>query len=338
MKQTLLFLVFLVATLCKVDGQVEPGKAMIRAANDLIQGLNEAQRSKIMFEVNDTSREIWHYLPVASFGRFGQPLSELNEEQDQLVYNLLESSLGDEGFFKAQQIMSLESVLRSLENNAPNRDPEQYHISIYGKPAKKGIWSWGFSGHHISLHFTMVDGAIASTPTFLGSNPADVPSGPKKGLRVLKDEEELGISLVSSLSKEQQDKAIILDEAPYEIFTKADVRVNPLSNEGIRYAELNDQQKVSLRAIVSEYLAVMPASIAQGRKKKIDQGGWDQIYFAWAGVTDRSAGHYYRIQGPSFLIEFDNTQNNANHVHTVWRDFKGDFGRDLIADHYKTAH
>jgi len=314
------------------------GADMVKAAESLLSSLSDDQRARITFEVNDTSREIWHYLPLANFSRFGIPLRDLNPTQDALVYHMLEVSLSAEGYDKARQIMDLENVLKIMENNSPRRDPEQYHIAIYGTPSLKGIWSWSLSGHHVSLHFTVVDGEIASTPTFLGSNPAEVRQGEKKGLRVLHDEEDKGLTLVQSLTEEQKKQAVFADESPYEIFTGAKSEVSPLEDYGIHYSELNESQQNSLRAIIEEYIAVMPAELAKTRHNKVEAGGWDDIQFAWAGVTDRSAGHYYRIQGPSFLIEFDNTQNDANHIHTVWRDFDGDFGRDLLKEHYNSSH
>jgi hypothetical protein len=314
------------------------GDDMVAAANKLLASLTADQRAEVTFEVNDTSREIWHFLPVASFDRFGLPLNQLSDAQDQLVLDLVKASVSTEGFDKARQIMDLESILKVMENNSPNRDPQQYHIAIYGTPSTKGIWSWSFSGHHISLHYTMVDGTLASTPTFLGANPGEVMQGEKKGLRVLIDEEEKALVLIASMNSEQKAKAIIADKAPYEIFTAAASEVKPLENLGVKYSEMSAEQKKMLKAIVDEYISFMPKEIAKLRTKKINQSGWEDIVFAWAGVTDRSDGHYYRIQGPSFLIEFDNTQNNANHVHTVWRDFDGDFGRDLIREHYQASH
>lgn len=337
-KQTRLCMVLFV-----LSGMLSPaiagtGEEMVMAARKLLESLNPGQKQQVTFEVNDTSREIWHYLPVADFDRFGLPLTELNDAQDQLVLGLVRSSLSDEGFGKAQQIMELERVLKVMENNSPRRDPEQYHIAVYGTPSMKGIWSWSLSGHHLSLHFTMVEGKMASTPTFMGSNPAEVRQGVKQGLRVLKDEEDKGLALINALTADQQKQAIFTAEAPYEIFTAAKSLVNPLDITGIPYRDLSMAQKNMLKEIVEEYIAVMPDDLAKNRRAKIEKEGWSDVYFAWGGVTDRSAGHYYRIQGRSFLIEFDNTQNNANHIHSVWRDFNGDFGRDLIGEHYKASH
>lgn len=311
---------------------------MVSAAMKLLNSLSEEQKNTLTFEVNDTSREIWHYLPVADFSRFGIPLNELSPEQDELVYNLLQKSLSVEGYDKARQIMDLENILKVMENNSARRDPQQYHVAIYGHPSPTATWSWSLSGHHLSLHFTMMDGKIADTPTFLGSNPAEVRQGSKAGLRVLHAEEDIALALIQSLSPDQKKSAVFLEEAPYEIFTAAKSQVTALDDAGISFALLDNEQKKLLTELVEEYIALMPADLASKRRQMVDQGGWERIKFAWAGVTDRSAGHYYRVQGPEFLIEFDNTQNNANHIHSVWRDFDGDFGRDMIREHYNNSH
>ncbi len=311
--------------------------AMVRAANDLVEALSPAQHDQAVFEFSDSARSIWHFLPLASFGRYGIPLSDLSDQQDELVFELMRSALSKKGFSKAETIIALEDILKQLEDNSPTRDREQYHIAIYGDPSKEGTWAWGISGHHLSLHFTMIDGKMSTTPTFMGSNPAEVKSGPKKGLRVLKAEEDLGFKLITALPADLQDQAIFLKDAPREIFTAAESMVEPLEKAGIRFSDMQRTHQKMLYDIIWEYASTMPAELAQQRMDKIHKAGWDDIQFAWAGVTDRSGGHYYRIQGPTFLIEFDNTQNNANHIHSVWRDFDGDFGRDLLKDHYHDA-
>ncbi len=315
-----------------------PEDQMLSAAESVISSLSDVQKKQAVYQFKDTLRDVWHYLPATDFTRNGIALTELDDEQDAKVYELLKSVLSQEGYDKVQTIMDLENVLRELENNPTRRDPQKYHISFFGIPAKKGTWGWGFSGHHVSLHFTMVNGHLATTPTFLGSNPAEVRSGEHKGLRVLKDEEDMGLDLINSLSTDQQKTAIILKESPYEVYTGSMREVSPLDQLGVSYAEMDSKHQKQLKSLVGEYLSTLPKELAHLRSKKIDKNGWDDIHFAWAGVTDRSAGHYYRIQGESFLIEFDNTQNDANHVHTVWRDFAGDFGRDLLKEHYDNSH
>ena len=309
----------------------------MQAANEFISSLDKEQSDLALISFEDDGRTDWHFLPVASYDRQGISLAELSDEQDQKLFDLLQASLSAEGYDKTQNIIELENVLKMLEKDNSTRDPEQYHIAIYGMPKSKGTWGYSFQGHHVVLHYTFIDGKISAAPTFLGANPAEVPSGTKKGLRVLKDEEDLGLALITGLSDEQRERAVIASEAPREIFTTNAAKVDPLDPVGVSYAEMSSENKKLLDQLITEYISVMPTDIAQKRLGKLTNAGIDNIRFAWAGVTDRSAGHYYRLQGPTFLIEFDNTQNDANHIHTVWRDFEGDFGRDLIREHYHHA-
>ncbi len=310
---------------------------IVKETNAFLDALSPQQREAATFEFEDDGREKWHFLPVASFDRAGISLAELDDAQDALLFNLLEASLSAEGYDKATNIVALEDVLKVLEKNNATRDPEQYHIAVYGEPKSKGTWGYSFQGHHLVLHYTFVDGKLSGAPTFLGANPAEVPSGEKKGLRVLKDEEDLGIQLVNNLTPEQQKIALIADEAPREIYTANASEVTPLEEAGVRYADMSTENKKLIDRLITEYVSVMPDDVARKRVEKLTAAGIDKIRFAWAGTFDRSDGHYYRIQGPTFLIEFDNTQNDANHIHTVWRDFDGDFGRDLIREHYHSA-
>jgi hypothetical protein len=218
------------------------------------------------------------------------------------------------------------------------RDPEGYFFSIFGTPADKGAWGWRVEGHHVSLHFTVVDGNVTvSAPTFFGSNPAEVREGEKKGLRVLGFEEDPARALMESLDVAQRAKATISATAPNDVLTMNAVSVNPLAPPGVLASELNAASRQKLMAIVEAYTAQMAPEIAALRTAQLQKAGADKITFAWAGGTVKGEKHYYRVQGPTFLIEYDNTQNDGNHVHSVWRDFDGDFGRDLLREHLESA-
>lgn len=308
---------------------------MVGKANAFVASLNPEQRAIGILEFDDQHRTTFEYLPPADVPRRGISLKKLSEAQDMLVHDLLRSSLSEKGYWKTEQIIALEAILKVLEGGSDRRDVEEYYLMIFGTPAEKGTWGWRFEGHHLSLSFTMVDGKIATTPTFLGTNPAEVRSGEKKGLRVLAQEEDLAFDLLHSLSKDQVFRTIFMDKAPAEIFTAKDIEVEPLDPKGIGYAEMSDESRKILEALVQEYIDVMRADLAVIRKGKLEEAGWDEVYFAWAGAKQKGEGHYYRIQGPTFLVEFDNFQNNANHIHSVWRDFDGDFGRDLLREHYE---
>jgi hypothetical protein len=250
-------------------------------------------------------------------------------------------SLSSKGLFKASSIMSLEEVLKKIEgtNRRFPRDPELYHVSIFGEPGPDETWGWRFEGHHLSLSFTIVGGhVISATPSMMGTNPAIVPDGPHKGMQILADEEILGRELAKSLSAEQKPKAVLSDEAPNDITTGNLRTISPLQPAGINWKELNDDQQELVWKLVETYVERARGEIADVDLKKITDAGKENIHFAWAGGLERGQGHYYRIQGPTFLIEYDNTQNNANHVHCVFRDFTEDFGEDLLKIHYEQSH
>jgi hypothetical protein len=237
--------------------------------------------------------------------------------------------------------MQLELILKELENDTPagRRDPTLYFVTIFGEPSADKSWGWRFEGHHLSFNFTVVDGKhVFFAPSFIGTNPAEVRAGPRKGERVLSQEEDLGIALINSLDDAQRKTAIFADKALTEIVTKNDKRVKPLTPEGISAGKLTAAQREKLVALVKVYLARYRADLADEAFAKISAAGLDKVTFAWAGALDRTKQTYYRIQGPTFLIEFDNSQGNGNHIHSVVRDFKGDFGHDLLAEHYAKDH
>lgn len=306
-------------------------------ARAFLDGLSEEQREKVQHSFNHLDRESWHFFPVAMLPRGGVSLKSLNRNQRSLLDELLKHYLSETGYDKTSRIMNLESVLAELEQNPSFRDPELYHVNFFGLP-EDDAWSWTFEGHHISLNFTNVNGAIAMVPRFLGANPAEVPSGPFKGERVLAKEEDLAFALLYALNPEQRKKAVFQTHSYFDLATSTSSEVGPLRPVGISYKDLNAKQQKMLMGILQEYLNTMPKVLAQKRLNQIKNEGLDDIHFGWAGATEMGENHYYRIQGKTFLVEFDNSQGNANHVHTVWRDFDGDFGRDLIREHYEHHH
>ena len=235
--------------------------------------------------------------------------------------------------------MHLEQVLFDMGSNPAARNPEWYFFSVFGEPGAGGPWGWRVEGHHLSLNFTVVEGApVAWAPALFGANPAEVRSGPRAGLRTLPEEEDLARALVRSLSAEQRAAAIVASDAPADILSEARRAATPLSPVGLAVARLSAVQRQQLVSLLEVYLSRMDSELAASRRTAIEGAGLDVVTFAWAGPLERGAPHYYRIQGPSFLVEYDNTQDGANHVHTVWRDFHGDFGRDLLLEHYAAAH
>ena len=218
-----------------------------------------------------------------------------------------------------------------------SRDPELYYFTVFGTPSERGSWGWRYEGHHTSLNWTVVEGTVvATTPQFLGANPADVRDGPQKGTRALAAEEDLGRALVKSLSADQGALAVLSKDAPRDILTGASREAAIQDDRGIPYGKLTPEQQGLLLSLVQEYASAQAPAVAQARLGRV-KAELPAIRFAWMGGLDKGQGHYYRIQGSTFLIEYDNTQNNANHIHCVWREFKGDWGRDLLTEHYRTA-
>ena len=319
-----------------VPAQANPAAdQMAAAANKFLASLDAGQKAKATFDFKGDERSNWHYIPKT---RKGLMIKEMNEEQRKLAHALLASGLSQQGYSKATNIMSLEPVLHQIEGAARTfaRDQELYHFFIFGTPAAKETWGWRVEGHNVSANFTIVKGDfIAGTPSFFGANPAEVRQGPRTGLRILAGEEDLGRQLVKSLNEEQRKVAIIQTTAPKEIITEAKRKVQPLEIAGIAGSKLTIQQTDLLLKLVREYVFRVRRDVASEDLKKIEQAGLDKIYFAWAGGIERGEGHYYRVQGPTFLLEYDNTQNNNNHIHAVWRDFANDFGEDLLLKHYE---
>jgi hypothetical protein len=316
---------------------------MASAANAFVNSLSPEQRQKATFQFESNERLHWNFIPSEAFPRNGLLLKDMNENQRKLVHDLLKSALSQRGYLTATAIMDLESALGDLERRAREsgrgaesmvRDPLKYYVSVFGTPSTKNTWGWRVEGHHVSLHFTVVSGnLIASSPTFFGSNPAEVREGPKKGLRILGDQEDAARDLLMALNDSQRAKAIIQNVALNEIVTTNKLDISPLSPAGIPAAEMTPQQREMLMKVVNIYISKMADDIAADRTAKLQKAGVDKIAFAWAGEAERGKKHYYRIQGPTFLIEHDNSQNDGNHVHSVWRDFNGDFGRDLLREH-----
>lgn len=306
-------------------------------ASKFINSLSKEQTEKVVFSFNDNKREIWSFLPGAMMWRPGLKLNELSDKQKDLLFNLLRSSLSETGYNKVQQIIELENVLAELEGNDEFRNADNYFVSFYGNPNKDSLWAWSFEGHHLSLKFTNSPKGTSIVPRFMGASPATIPSGIRKGERTLDKEEGYGIQLIQSMTVKQKEKTIFQDQPYFDIVTQNSSEVSPLNPVGILIKELDKSQIEVLEKLIHEYLATLPSPLANERLNKIMNEEFDNIRFGWAGSTEINNGHYYRIQGESFLVEFDNFLNSANHIHTVWREFDGDFGRDLIKEHYQNS-
>jgi hypothetical protein len=312
---------------------------MARAANALLTSLNAEQRAKATFPFGDAEQTNWHFIPRE---RKGLPLKQMTAEQRPIAMRLLQTALSQRGYLAATTIMELELVLRELGGSPIQRDPEQYFFTIFGTPGTQP-WAWRFEGHHLALNFTVSSGnVLSSAPAFFGANPAHVRTGSRQGLRALAMEEDVGRELITALDSSQRVRATIPGDAPRDIVTAANVSISPLSPTGIVIGDLTPAQTAILRKLIDVYLAKMSDELATYRRSRLERTDMSRVTFAWAGPLTVGAPHYYRVQGPTFLIEYDNTQNDANHIHAVWRDFGGEFGRgaagasgDPLRDHYR---
>lgn len=308
---------------------------MASAADAFLSSLSSEQREQASFAFDADERLRWHFIPVEMFERSGLMLNDMSATQRERAHALLRASLSQRGYLTATQVMELEDVLLALEGGGRMaRDSGEYFFSVFGTPAEDATWAWRFEGHHISLHVTIVDGVVAVTsPAFVGANPAEVREGPQRGRRVLGDREDAARALLASLDASQLGVATIDDVAPRDIVTGTDLEIDPLSPVGISASALSTAQNALLMDLIEVYASMTADDTADRRLRLLREAGTDRITFAWAGGVERGQPHYYRVQGPTFLIEYDNTQNDANHVHSVWRDFDGDFGRDLLREH-----
>ena len=316
--------------------RINSSTVMTQAAQHFLASLTPEQRTQATFAFQEDERLNWHYIPKE---RKGLPLLEMTMPQKALAHALLSAGLSQQGYIKAVTIMSLDDILRIMENDDGNRrNPEKYYFTVFGEPSDTGTWGFRVEGHHLSQNFTVVNGKVADTPSFFGANPAEVREGPRKGLRTLAAEEDLGRDLMESLTPEEKKVAIVTADAYKDILTEAS-RKAALAGQpsGLSAAKMSKKQFELLQTLISNYAQNVPEQLAQARMEQLKKAGTN-VFFAWAGVEQRGGPHYYRIQTPTFLIEYDNTQNNANHIHSVWRDFNGDFGLDLLAMHYQASH
>ena len=316
--------------------QTRPDAAMANAAKALIGTLNQEQAAKIRWPFDSEERFNWHFVPRE---RKGLSFKDMTEAQRKAAFDLLRAGLSAKGFTKAETIRSLEVVLRAVEKSA-RRDPELYFFTVFGEPGA-ATWGWRYEGHHVAQNWTIVDGkALATTPAFFGANPAEVleevAGAPPKGTRPLGAEEDLARALLDSLTDAQRREAVTSDNAPQDIVTANSRKAAIQDNTGLIAASMTPKQQALLMSLIEEHASSQPQAIAALRLAKVRNDGLGAIRFAWMGSTQKGLGngHYYRIQGKSFLIEYDNVQNNANHHHIVWRDFEGDFGVDVLAAHH----
>ncbi len=304
-------------------------------ARAFVATLDPAAREKTMLEFDSDSRVQWHFIPMET--RKGLPIMEMSSEQKDAAMKLLRSVVSKVGFDKSTTIMGLEGVLRKLEGpgSEARRNPEKYYFTIFGTPKQKQKWGLSIEGHHLSLNFVFQGNKfLDSTPQFFAANPAELKDdyGDKfpKGLRVLKAEEQLAFKLVRSLDEEQMSQAELPGETPDEIRAAGEAQPPTEALPGLAVADMTSEQQETLKSLLKAYTSKMKPLVAKARWNQIDEQGMEEIKFSWSGPKRPGIGHYYVIQGPTFLVEFINVQpdaagNPANHIHCVWRDMGGDF-------------
>ncbi|HKH94303.1 MAG TPA: DUF3500 domain-containing protein [Gemmatimonadaceae bacterium] len=315
--------------------------AAVLAARMALGALSDSTRREATFSFDSTERSNWFYVPI---DRKGVTLARMTADARARVDSLLLTGLSPRGFATAKSIIRHESILHAIEAAGPPemrrfvRDSNKYYLSFFGEPDASTAWGWRVEGHHLSVNYTEIGRSVqVVSPVFFGANPARVPSGPKAGLRILAAEEDLARDLVKMLDAAQRKVAIFSDTALAEIETRNDPKARALKTEGLRAADMTAKQRAQLRRLLDHYAGRVSATARAHAMRDIEDGGFGELRFAWAGGTEVGQAHYYRVHGPTVLVEYDNQQTNANHIHTVWRDLRHDFGGDLLAEHYK-AH
>jgi uncharacterized protein DUF3500 len=318
-----------------------PAAEIAAAARVWLDGLDDGQRASASFPFADAERFVWAYVPGP---RAGLAIRDMQPEQRIQAGDVVAASMSARTAGEIASIIALETVLGELERRSgrggwDRRDPELYWFAVFGEPGSAAPWSWRVGGHHVAVHVTIADGeVVATTPSFLGANPAVVPRGPLAGTRTLPGEEDLARALLAELTSVERAVAVVDDRAPADILTGtyrlADVRSVPV---GIRHADLCSASRVALERLIRHYVGRARPEVADAAWRRLGNELGD-VTFAWAGSDVPGRGHYYAVRGPAFVIEYDNTQNGANHIHAVWRDLEDDWGGDPLAEHLTTAH
>lgn len=324
-----------------INAGSRPAAEIADAARAFLATLPSELAGKVKFKIEDAERLQWNFLP----GRYpGLLISEMNAAQRAAAHTLLRSALSSQGYLKVTSIFSLDRILREISEKAGApaefRDPERYSFAIFGEPGAAAAWSFRVQGHHVSLQFSLLDGEVAGfTPMFLGANPHVVRDGQSAGLSVLGLEEEMARKLIKSLDAEQRTVALIDSNAPVDILQMPGRAAGFAGRPaGIPAARLSAAQRELFQLLIELYINNLRPEFAESERRALAAAALENVYFAWAGGFERGQGHYYRIQTPAFVIEYDNTQDGASHAHTVWRDLTRDFGGDPLAQHIRSAH
>jgi len=287
------------------------------AAAIFLKSLDDNQTKAVQFKFDDPLRKDWHFIPKE---RKGLGLKQMKPHQRGLAMALVQTALSHRGYSTSMQIMAMEQVLREIENNPLKRDPAKYHLYLFGAPSPEAPWGWRIEGHHLSISVTIVDGKqVTVTPSCLGANPATVKPGPLAGVRVLGDIEDAGRKLVKQLTAEQKTTAVFSTKAPRDVINgPARKQAEALTPAGLVASNMSQNQQQLLHTLINQYLDQFRTELASADRKKIEDAGFEKVSFGWAGQIQPGKPHYFRVQGPTFILEYDNTQNGANHAHVMW--------------------
>lgn len=300
---------------------------LVAASSAFLDRLDTVQRERAMLPFDEDERRTWAYWPTS---RRGVPLSSLSRDQAKAAFRLLAQLVAAPAFARTMATIALEEVLDQAEGGrSDHRHSGDYWTTVFGTPGTEP-WSLRFEGHHVSVHLTVVDGRVQSTPLFLGANPALVSDAAGVISAPLASEERLAFELLHSLTAEQRSSAIVANVAPSDIVTRNRPRIDRIELDGVPLSALTTEAAATAEQLVQLYLSRFADGVLRPEPAA--------LRFAWAGAAEPGIGHYYRLAGPHLVVEFDNTQNGANHVHTVVRDPGADFGEDLLVRHYRVAH
>jgi hypothetical protein len=366
------------------DAAREVADRMAEAAGEWLDSLDADQRATAAGpapgagEAAEAERTRWFYTPT---DHGGLTFHQQRPAQHRLAMRLVASGLSEAGYVTVATVLGLENVLDHIEGFSVNwgrertRDPGMYYLRVFGTPGGQGTWGWRFGGHHVSLNNLVVDGRVAATtPCFLGADPAGSPLLGGARLRPLGTAEDLARELVRSLRPESAARAVLLDRPPHDVVAGNSPRVDDRVIErralwrpgpfvpdraehpatgldgadrralaltpppkGVPGAELDAAQRELLRALLAAYLDRVPNGVSP-LPRYDDPAALDAVHLAWAGSTEPGEPHYYRLQGPRLLVEWTNVHRGANHAHAVWRDPETDFGGDVLAAHHAAHH
>jgi hypothetical protein len=329
--------------------EAAPSAVRMRStATELLESLSAGQRQQAVFPSDDPERKDWSNLPHTIHPRKGLSLGELSAAQRVKAHRLIQAGLSSQGYLKASGIMQLDEVLLHLSGQTNSPNPmfglRFYWLSFLGEPSADRPWGWQLDGHHLALNFTLAGQEVAMSPTFMGSDPHEVREGIHAGWRVLGAEDDKGLALMGSLQPEQRKKALLSADAPADVITGPGRDKSLSKVEGLPFSELSDEQKTLLLTLVDEYVRNYRPDLALQQLDRVNRSGWNKVHFAWAGPIGPTAPYYYRIHGPTLLIEFDNNlppgrkTGPINHIHSVFRDPQNDYGEDLLKRHYEESH